>query len=233
MAFTKNLTSLIADSKTIALKDFLATTQEAWADEHMVRRYNAAPPSEHDDEESFPRKCHDHLKSEYHKLRAWFTEPDFKLSALLQSKCLSYQFSGALNDGFGWDFRRDGDPEPRMLQFKSMLISCQRQLKVLPSRDRITGNPSVAAIARLVRGAYQARAEIHLWRPNERRKDDKVELVYSGEELAKRWVAFRTLAFLTNLGLDPGWSWSISGSQKIFGAVDDGQSDGTSPVGDA
>ena len=232
MAFSKNLTSLIANTNGIALKDFLATTQEAWADEHMVKRYNAAPPTEHDDLESFPRRCHDHLKSEYHKLRAWFVEPDYKLSALLQSKCLSFQFSGPLDDGFGWDFRRDGDPEPRMIQFKSMLISCQRQLKMLPVRDRNAQNASVSGLARLVRGAYQARAEVNLWRPVERKKDDKVELLHSGEDLAKRWVAFRTMAFLINLGIDPAWCWNSSGCPKIFGLVDDETPSGiTSAIG--
>jgi len=221
MSFTKNVNSLIADRNGAAIKDFLATTPEAWATEHMAKRYNAAPPSESDEPGSFPARCFEHLKNEHRQLRAWFVEPDFKVSPLLQSRFLSAQFSGPLNDGFGWDFRRDGDVEPRMVQFKGTLIACYRQMELLPRRDRNTGNVSVVGVARLVCGAYRARAEVHMWRPVERRKDDKVELVCSGEELAKRWVAFRTMSFLAGLGLDPAWAWSTSGCQKIFGIVDE------------
>jgi hypothetical protein len=222
MAFTKNVNSLIADRTGAALKDFLAATPDAWATENMARRYNAAPPSESDEPGSFPVRCYDHLKNEHRQLRAWFTEPEFKVSALLQSRFLSAQFSGPLNDGFGWDFRRDGDAEPRMIQFKATLIACYRQMDMLPSRDRNVGNISVGGIARLVGGAYRARAEVHMWRPFEKRnKDDTVELVCSGEDLAKRWVAFRTMSFLARMGLDPSWAWDTSGCRRIFGIVDE------------
>ncbi len=222
MAFTKNINALISNpSSGIALKDFLTKTQEEWASTHMLLRYNAAPPTENDEPGSFVHRCFDHLKSEHAQLRAWFTEPDFKLSILLQSRFLSAQFNGALEDGFGWDFARDGDPETRMIQFKSILISCQRQLKMFPVRQRTSGNGAVGGIARLVRSAFVARSEINMWRAIERRRDDKVEVVVSGEELAKRWVAFRTMAFLVSMGLDAGWAWNISGCFKIFGAVDE------------
>lgn len=222
MTFAKNINHLIADRNGAALKNFLATNQDEWAAEHMALRYNAAVPTASDEPGSFPVRCFNHLKSEYAQLRAWFTEPDFKVSALLQSKFLSAQFSGPLNDGFGWDFRRDGDAEPRMIQFKSMLIACHRQMEMLPRRERTVSNVCVSGIAKLVYGAYRARAEIHMWRPIEKRvRDGAVQLVCTGEELSKRWVAFRTMAFLTGLGLDPAWSWSVSGCQKLFGAVDE------------
>lgn len=222
MAFAKNINALISNpTNGIALKTFLATTQDEWADRHMMLRYNAAPPTDHDEPGSFVHQCYNHLNSEYAQLRAWFTEPDFKLSILLQSKFLSSQFNGPLDDGFGWDFARDGDPEPRMIQFKSILISCQRQLKMFPVRQRNAGNGAVGGIARLVRSAYVARSEINLWRAIERRRDDKVDVVVSGEELAKRWVAFRTMAFLVSMGLDASWAWNISGCLKTIGAVDE------------
>lgn len=219
--FNRNIDSLVADRNGIALKNFLATTQEEWAAKHMALRYNAAVPAAGEDPGTFPSRCYNHLKSEYAQLRAWFTEPEYKLSALLQSKFLSAQFNGPLGDGFGWDFRRDGDTEPRMLQFKSTLIACYRQMEMLPRSDRTISNVSVSGIARLVVGAYRSRAEIHMWRSVERRKDDKVILVCSGEELARRWVAFRTHAYLGSLGLDPAWSWAVSGCQKIFGVIDE------------
>lgn len=222
MAFTKNINTLIADPATgIARKDFLATTQIEWANAHMVLRYNAAPPTEHDEPDSFVHRCYRHLLGEYTHLRAWFTEPDFKLSLLLQSKFLSSQFSGPMEDGFGWDFGRDGDPEPRMIQFKSLLISCQRQIQMIPRCQRDHGNGAISGIARIVRGAFASRAETNMWRGIERRKDGKVEVVLSGEELAKRWVAFRTMAFLVGAGFDAWWAWSISGCHKVLGPVDE------------
>lgn len=222
MAFAKNINTLISNpSNGLALKDFLTVSQEDWASTHMALRYNAAPPTDNDEPGSFVHRCYSHLCSEHAQLRAWFTEPDLKLSMLLQSKFLSFQFAGPLDDGFGWDFRRDGDPEPRMLRFKSILISCQRQLQLFPRRERGPGNGCVSGIARLVRGAFMARAEINMWRAIERRRDDKVEVQVSGEELSRRWVAFRTMAFLTGMGLDAGWSWSTSGCHKIFGPVDE------------
>jgi hypothetical protein len=222
MAFSKNVNALISNTSTgVALKDFLATTQDDWANTHMLLRYNAAPPTENDEPFSFVHRCHNYLRSEHAQLRAWFTEPDYKLSILLQSKFLSFQFNGALDDGFGWDFGRDGDPEPRMIRFKSILLSCQRQLQMFPIKERKPSNSAVAGIARLIRAAFVARSEINMWRAIERRRDDKVEVVVSGEDLAKRWVSFRTMAFLVSMGLDASWSWLNSGCGKIFGPVDE------------
>src|SRR5208337_50163 len=150
--------------------DFLTTTQDEWAKAHMAERYGALPPTDDDPPRSFPVLCFDHLKSEYHQLRAWFTEPDYKLSALLQSKFLGSEFSGPIGDGFGWDFRRDGDTEPRMIQFKSTLINCYRQLMVLPGRCRSPSNMVVTGLARIVRGAYQIRSEVHMWQSVEKRR---------------------------------------------------------------
>ncbi len=222
MAFTKNINTLISNPSTgLALKDFLATNQHEWAAAHMVLRYNAAPPSENDAPDSFVHRCYNHLVGEYDQLRAWFTEPDYKLSLLLQSKFLAAQFNKPMDDGFGWDFGRDGDPEPRMLQFKGTLIACQRQLQMLPKKQRNAGNITVGGIARVVRGAFTARAEINMWRGIERTKDDKVEIVVSGEDLAKRWASFRSMAFLVSMGFDAGWAWNTSGCLKTFGAVDE------------
>jgi len=230
MAFTKNINNLIATNAGVALKDFLTKTPEEWANAHMLLRYNAAPPTEHDEPGSFVHRCYDHLKAEYHQLRGWFTEPDYKLSLLLQSKFLSFQFNGPLEDGFGWDFCRDGDAEQRMIQFKSILISCQRQLRMFPPSQRVPSNASIGGIARLVRGAYKARSDVNMWRSIERKQNDKIETVVSGEDLAKRWVAFRTMSFLVGLGLDASWSWNISGCYKVLGPVDEVPSSDFSPT---
>lgn len=221
MPFSKNLLSVISDSKGYALKDFLGTTPEAWANAHMALRYSAAPPLEGEGPEHVAVRCYNQLKREYQILRSWFTEPDYKLSALLQSKSLVNEFCGALEDGIGWDWQRDCEPDARIMQFKGTLINAQRTFGLMPEARRTEMSPHIAAVCKSVKSAYQVRAEVHLWRPIERRKGDVVELVHTGADLANRWATFQTFVFLIRLGLEEHYCWGVAGCRASLGQVDE------------
>lgn len=221
MPFSKNLLSIISDNQGIALKDFLGETPESWAARHMALRYSAAPPLEGEGPSHVAVRCYNRLKAEYQTIRAWFTEPDYKLSVLLQSKSLANQFSGVLGDGLGWDWQRDSEPDVRIMQFKGTLIAAQRQFGLMPENRRAEMSPHVSAVCRSIKSAYILRSEVHLWRPVERRKDDAIELVHSGAELADRWAKFQTFVFLIRLGLNEQYCWDVSGCRKSLGLIDE------------
>jgi hypothetical protein len=227
MSFAHNINTLIADKDGIATKDFLTTTETAWANLHMSLRYNTAPPTENDPEGSYTQRCYSALVSEYRALRAWFVEPEFKLSILLQSRFLANKFSGTIGDGFGWDFRSDGDPEPRVLYFKSTLMACERQVRMLPPGCAKPSSASYGGIAKLIRHAYQLRAEAHLWAPRDMKKSEDPSVNLSGEEIARRWSAYRATAFLISLGMESGWAWNAGGCSRVFGCADES---GVAPI---
>jgi hypothetical protein len=227
MSFAHNINTLIADKDGIATKDFLTTTETQWAKTQMDLRYNTAPPNENDAEGSYAQRCYSALVAEYRALRSWFVEPEFKLSILLQSRFLSNKFSGTIGDGFGWDFRADGDPEPRVLYFKSTLMTCERQVRMLPPGCAKPNSAGFGGIAKLVRHAFQLRAEAHLWAPRETKKAEDPSASLSGEDIAKRWIAYRATAFLISLGMEPGWAWNAGGCARVFGCADES---GVAPV---
>lgn len=224
MALSRSITALITDGTGHATTEFLAKFPEEWAREHIQRRYGAAPPTEDDPDGHIVRLCFNFLVEEYRALRSWFTD-DGKLSNLLQGRFLD-QMSGPIGAGIGWDFKPNGDPEPRMLQFKGTLISCARSAELIPPHQRNSGAIQLGGIVRLVRGAYTARAELHNWKSQMRMEKDeegrqREVVVVDGERLAQRWVAFRTHTFMIGLGADPMWSWDASRCRQIFGSVDE------------
>lgn len=215
MALTRSITSLITDGRGYATQEFLACTPEKWADEHMAERYGqtclAKDPSEH-----FATLCWEYLREEYRSLRSWFTD-DGKLSNLLQSKFVTTKLSGPVGLGIGWDFKPNGDPEPRMLQFKGTLVAAVRAVEVMPKDTRNSGNMQFGGIVKIIRSAYTARAEIHSWRSQSGEGDAK----FSGAEISRRWVSFRTYTMLIQIGADPVWSWEASRCKALFGPVDE------------
>jgi hypothetical protein len=215
MALTRSITSLITDGRDYATKEFLTLSPETWASEHMASRYGHTHlPTDHED--SFANLCFEFLKEEYRSLRSWFTD-DGKFSPLLQSKFMTTRLSGPVGNGIGWDFMPNGDPEPRMLQFKGTLISAQRSAELIPPASRNSGNMQFGGIVKIVRSAYTARAELHSWR----QQSSDNGLKCSGAEMSRRWVAFRTYTFLITMGAEPVWAWEASRCKAIFGMVDE------------
>jgi hypothetical protein len=203
MAFTNSITSLITDQRGMALRDFITSKPEAWAREHMQKRYGHAPPQE------------DELIKEHGQLKSWFTE-EGKLSILLQSKFLSTRLAAPIGDGIGWDFRSDGDPDSRMLHFKTTLMACERTAVTLPATERHAGSAHLVGLIKWAISAFETRAEIHNWRQGSLKG-----VAFDGENLAGRWVAFHSFMFVNSLGFDlhPDWLWGATQCQRIFGPV--------------
>lgn len=219
MALSRSVTNLISDAQGNMLRDFLQKSPEQWAQEHMQRRYGAAPPQDDDSDDHFARLCYDFLLKEYKTLRGWFH--DGKLSHMMMSRVVGNHVTGCIGNGVGWDFKRDGDPEPRMLQFKGTLIAACRaaELKIQDPRIPDCGSLEIGALAKLVRAAYESRAMIHTWHTAEEGSGENKRVV-SGDTVAKRWVTFRTYNFLVRYGADEDFAWGASRAQSVFGTVD-------------
>ena len=223
MALTKSITSLVADEDGNIATDFLARSDTSWAEEHMTRRYGAPPPEEDDPPDHPARLCYDHLRSEFMAIRnGWFDDRG-KLSPLLMSRHLSKAFSGPAGNGIGWDFQPNGEPEPRMLQFKGTLIGCRRaaelRLRATKRPKEDCGSAEMGGITRLVRSAFMARAEVHDWRPCTEGKGDTAVTIQGGE-MARRWVSYRTFVFLLQAGAEADWAWSAARCRDAFGHAD-------------
>lgn len=220
MSLSKNITSLISDGTERILQDFLQTTPQKWADEHMQRRYSATPPKDDDPKDHFARLCHAYLMDEYRTLRGWFTE-EGKLSRILMSRTIGDVMSSRIGNGIGWDFKPNGEIEPRMIQFKGTLIACTRIGELRP-RDPLKldcGSAAAGGLAKTVRDAYEVRANVHTWTPiEESRGKDKV--IVSGGEMSRRWVAYRVYNFLIRAGIEDEHAWVISGCRKVFGEIE-------------
>jgi hypothetical protein len=211
MTLSVSITALIADEQGHMSRDFMECSQRRWVEDHMLRRYNATPPLNTDAPEHPARRCAQHLEGEYTSLRRWF-DAEGKLSPLLMSRHLSQCFSGPAGDGIGWDFLPGGDPDVRMLQFKGTLINCRRIMELKGRSEKLDcGSGELGGIARLVRSAYQSRAEGHLWKP----AGDQ-----AAEVIAKRWVSYRTFVFLLHVGAEPDWAWGTSRCRENFGVAD-------------
>jgi hypothetical protein len=219
MSLTRSITSIITDGCGFATKEFLSTTAERWADEHLALRYRQTHLAS-DGVDHFSHLCWQYLCEEYKALRSWFQD-DGKISLLLQSKFLTTRLTGPLGNGIGWDFKPNGDPEPRMLLFKGTLISAQRSAELLPKESRNSGNMQVGGIVKIVRSAFTARAEVHSWRANTVVEEGKEKVLYSGADMSRRWVSFRTYTFLVNVGADPVWAWEASRCKALFGPIDE------------
>lgn len=219
MALSRSITSLIADEQGMILKDFLGTSTKDWAVTHMQLRYGAAPPLASDPADHPARLCYQHLLTEYDSLRKWF-DNEGKLSPLIMSRYLSRNQVGPIRDGIGWDFQMNGDPEPRMLQFKGTLIACRRSAELKPVGQKLDcGSAEMGSLAKLVRSAYAARAEVHTWGTLSEGKGDDKRMV-PGADLSRRWVAWRTYNFLIRFGAEDDWAWQIAKCRDVFGEVD-------------
>lgn len=220
MALSKSITSLITDNEERISRDFLSYSPVRWAEEHMRRRYSATPPESTDPPDHPAVLCYQHLLAEHTAVKGWFDD-EGRLSPLLMSKHLARAYSGSISNGVGWDFYPNGEPNAHMLQFKGTLISCRRalELRAVKGSKLDCGSLEIGGIAKLVRSAYAARAEIHTWQPQVEGRGENKRTV-TGAELARRWVSFRSFCFLLSGGAEPEWAWGVSKAQDVFGRID-------------
>jgi hypothetical protein len=219
MALTISVLNLITDGNGTATKEFLVKSPEAWASEQIIVRYGQTIlPS--DSPGCFAKQCWNFLREEYIALRSWFSD-DGTLSPLLQSKFLSTRLSGPLNTGISWDFKTDGQPEPRALLFKGTLIAAQRAAELIPAASKTSGCMQFGGISKIVRSAYTSRAELHLWCPQTIMGEGANKITYSGAEMSRRWVSFRSYNFLIGIGGEQVWAWDSSHCRSLFGPIDE------------
>jgi len=212
MALNRTVLSLVSDGQGHIDAGFAATSPEEWAHAQMRLRYGHALLDE-DDAYSFPRQCFDSLVAERKALSSWFDDCG-RLSPLLQSAFLLNRFSGPVGDGIGWDFRPNGDPEPRMLLFKGTLIAVTRSSALIPAEQRNRGNMQFGGLATMVRSAYTERAALHTWRGDDTSGIDPADM-------SRRWVSHMTYTFLLRIGAEREWAWDASKCRKVFGPVDE------------
>jgi len=217
MAITRSILALITDNAGSATKDFLLKTPEQWANEQMTRRYSQSR-QDSDAADSFPGLCWQHLYDEYVALRAWFDETG-KLNPMLQSASLVNRLSGPIEDGIGWDWKQNGDPEHRMRLFKGMLIGVCHTATLIPLEDRNSGNKQFGGLATLICSSYTERAAIHRWNGVASKGPDQPAV--SGMLMSRRWVAHMSYTMLIQLGATRKWAWEVSKSKNVFGLVDE------------
>ncbi len=222
MAISKPITQLISDADGSALQTFLTASAESWAADHFGRRYSQALPTPEElaSPTSIAARCYQALLDEFHVIRGWFT-PEGKLSRLQMAPFLASLRNKPVADGLAWDFAASGDALPLMQQFKGQLIFCQRAAADVAYSDRTQHNLQFAGLMRLVRAAYGNRADLHNWRPRIKRKEGRDVVEFTGAELSRRWVAFRSYTFMIQAGCDPYTSWLSCKCHDIFGHVDE------------
>jgi hypothetical protein len=210
MPFSTPLLALVTSPDGQALTAFLVQSGQEWADKQMAARYGfAGPPTT-----PFSRRCHGQLMTEYNAVRSWFQNG--KLSNLLMSKTAAAMASAPLGDGVGWDFKPDGDPDLRVIQFKTTLLAAERTAENLPARERHVGSPHSVGLARLVYSAYKARSEGYRWKASTWKGTE-----YDGESLAQRWAAIQAYTFFLRMGFDASvdWLWTTMQCQAAFGLI--------------
>ena len=215
MALNKSIVDIITDENGVAKNEFLLMKPEEWATQQMLYRYSTAL-SESDKERDFPHLCWDHLKDEYDIIRQWFTE-DGRLHMTLQNASIINRLSGPIGDGMGWDFKASGEPEIRMVFFKTQLMAAARSAAMIPFKNRDDGNQQFAAITKTIHSAYSLRAEIHRWRGV-----DDGGRYYTPADISHRWVAMQTYNFILGLGVPrPARHWNPSRCRSVFGPFDE------------
>lgn len=191
--------------------EFLAMTPDEWATRQFLARYQVdILPTEIG--RHFARRCWEYLTEEYSALRAWFTD-DGSLSTMLASRFLDLRLTGPIEDGIGWDFTKNGEPNIQIIQFKAQTIMGLRMLNLVPDVDRNSGNPQFAICFNLLKTAYTARAAAHRWRPT--------LTGISGADLSRRWVAWKVFNHMLVTGCDPDWAWQASKCLSEFGPTDE------------
>lgn len=220
MAMLQTILALITDNAGNATKDFLMKTSSQWADEQMLLRYSQAKHPD-DTEDSFPFACWDQLRAEYDALRSWFDQ-DGKLNLLLQSASLVKRMSGPIDDGVGWDWKQNGDPEHQMRMFKGMVIAIHRAMSLIPRQDRNNGNKQMGGLATLIVSAYNSRAALHRWNGASGKGTDQPNA--SGVIMSRRWVAHMSYTLLVQLGAIRKWSWEVSKCKNVFGVIEEEKS---------
>jgi len=215
MALTKSIVSLITDGNGVANTEFLLIKPEDWATQQMQYRYSTTL-SDTDKERTFPFTCWETLKEEYEILRQWFTE-DGRLNLTMQSASIVNRLSGPIGDGIGWDFKNTGEPEIRMVYFKTTLMAAARSANMIPFKNRDDGNQQFNAITKMIHSAFSMRAEIHRWRGV-----DDGGRYYTPADISHRWVAMQTYNFILSLGVPrPARHWNPSKCRSVFGPFDE------------
>lgn len=214
MPFDTPLLKLISAKNGAVSPEFLATSAHDWAVRHMDLRYSAAPPAQEPREgPDHPAwRCYNLLLAENAILRSWVTAEGI-VSPLLMARSVGQLTTLPIGDGFGWDFKPDGTPDLRMLQFKSTLIGCRRMaaIRVTDPNKLDVGSIEVGGHSKLVRGAYQARASMMTWQAKGQ---------VTGAELARRWVAFRVFVFLIRCGMEETLAWASARCRDAFGEME-------------
>lgn len=221
MAAPYSIISLITDGEGRGTTAFLTGNRDAWAERYMLERYRMARHPT--DSATHPATlCFAKLQEEYDTMRSWFLE-DGTYSQLLHSRHCTQVQSGPIGDGIGWDFTAAGELNPRMLQFKVHLISAARMLDALTPAERAQyGLASIGTAKTLAASAYTARAAFHRWRPYEEEgPDGKLVVKYSGADMSRRWVTFRTYQFLVGYGVPHAWAWEATKAKQCFGPTDE------------
>jgi len=212
--FNTSILDLIATPDRVVRPAFLALSVKDWATQQMDLRYSSAPPAEEPREgPDHPAwRCYHLLLAENKIYRSWITEEGL-VSPLLMARSLGQLASLPVGDGFGWDFRTDGTPDQRMLQFKSTLVSCRRMaaIRVTDPSKLDTGSIEVGGYSKLVRGAYQVRAGMMHW---------ETKGALTGADVARRWVAFRVFVFLIRCGMEETLAWASARCRDAFGEME-------------
>lgn len=178
---------------------------QAWAAQQFQRRYNQAPPQP--GEIGFPLLVFNKLNAEFTMLRSWF-QSDGRLSMLLVSQSTVKLRNPVLGSGISVDFKVDLSINQHVIEFKGHLVALSRMLALHTSKSPAR----LAPLTAMVCSAYRARAEGHDWK--------NIPGRYSGEDLALRWAAHKSYAFMLGVGADADWAWAACGCLAAFGPAD-------------
>ena len=129
------------------------------------------------------------------------------------------RLSGPIEDGIGWDWKQNGDPEHRMRLFKGMLIGVCHTTTLIPPQDRNNGNKQFGGLAALICSSYTERSSIHRWNGIGAKGPDQPAV--SGMIMSRRWVAHMSYTMLIQLGANRKWAWEVSKSKNVFGLIDE------------
>ena len=205
VAFTGHILAHITDGQQHGKTEFLTSNQTAWSNQQFQLRYNQPPPPP--GESGFPSLVLNKLVAEFNMTRSWFM-PDGSLSMLLLSHSTPKLNDPVLGNGITFDFKSTLDIDQDIIQFKGHLVALHRMIQGLTSRTPST----VSSLLGMVRSTYRARSEAHNWR--------NIPGKYSGEELATRWAAQKTYAFMLQASVDPDKAWESCGCLTAFGPAD-------------
>jgi hypothetical protein len=218
---SQSLADRIADTNGKIRTEFASSRSAPWARRQMEVRYQVVAPQSSDPTWHPASICFRNLQREHARLTKCF-DGNGVLNHLALSQYLGTQTnSGPLGDGFGCDFLTNGELNTDMTVFKQSLITAFRNYQLAPSpvarRSKNPGSdtPELAIAVRMVRLAYKNRATLHHWTSCRLKGVE-----YTGSEMQKRWIAYRTFVTMCHIGADEGWAWSNAKCDEAFGAID-------------